>query len=70
MNLEWLEKKAVLEKGGGDVEVDKQHEKGKLTARERLDLLFDQGTFNELGLFVNTDFHGKEFTLNLSKICS
>lgn len=56
---QWLEKKAVLEKGGGDAAIEKQHKKGKLTARERIDLLFDAGTFQELGLFVkhrSTDF--------------
>lgn len=37
---------------GGTKAVEKQHEKGKLTARERLDLLFDSGTFRETDLFV------------------
>jgi len=41
---------AVL--GGGQDRIDKQHAKGKLTARERLDLLFDPGTFFEVGLFA------------------
>ena len=37
---------------GGEKAVAKQHEKNKLTARERLDLLFDKGTFRELDMFV------------------
>jgi acetyl-CoA carboxylase carboxyltransferase component len=37
---------------GGDKAVAKQKEKGKLTARERLDLLFDAGTFREIDRFV------------------
>lgn len=37
---------------GGEEKVAKQHEKGKLTARERIDLLFDAGTFVELGLLA------------------
>ncbi len=37
---------------GGEERVQKQHESGKLTARERLDLFFDAGTFRELGMFV------------------
>jgi methylmalonyl-CoA decarboxylase subunit alpha len=37
---------------GGEELVRRQHEAGKLTARERIDLLFDQGTFQELDLFV------------------
>lgn len=45
--------------GGGEKRIASQHEKGKLTARERIDLLLDEGTFQEInGLMVNrhTDF--------------
>ena len=45
--------------GGGQERIDKQHQDGKLTARERIDLLFDPGTFVELDRFVThrcTDF--------------
>lgn len=38
--------------GGGSDRIEKQHEKGKLTARERLDLLLDEGTFVEQDMFV------------------
>ena len=41
----------VLEMGG-EKAVAKQHEKGKLTARKRIDLLFDPGTFREIDMFV------------------
>jgi acetyl-CoA carboxylase carboxyltransferase component len=41
----------ILEMGGKKA-VANQHEKGKLTARKRLDLLFDPGTFREIGMFV------------------
>jgi acetyl-CoA carboxylase carboxyltransferase component len=37
---------------GGEERVKKQHERGKLTVRERIDLLFDKGTFVELGLLA------------------
>jgi len=37
---------------GGEEKIAKQHERGKLTARERIDLLFDAGTFVELGLLA------------------
>ena len=37
---------------GGEKAIEKQHARGKLTARERMDLLFDKGTFTELNLFV------------------
>ena len=37
--------------GGGQDRIDRQHAKGSLTARERLDLLFDENTFRELDIF-------------------
>ena len=46
------EKEAAIKKMGGDNRVAKQHAKGKLSARERLDLLFDKGTFREIDMFV------------------
>ncbi|HVP62617.1 MAG TPA: acyl-CoA carboxylase subunit beta, partial [Myxococcaceae bacterium] len=48
--LDALERQAEL--GGGPERIAKQHEAGKLTARERLDLLLDPGTFVELDKFV------------------
>ena len=41
-----------LEEAGGQKRIDKQHESGKLTARERINLLFDEGTFVEMDAFV------------------
>ena len=38
---------------GGEERIARQHEKNKLTARERLDLLFDEGTFSEFGLLAS-----------------
>ena len=64
--IDWLDRKEKLEQGGGPVAIDKQHSKGKLTARERLNLLFDEGSFVELGLFVkhrSTDFGMSEKTI-------
>jgi len=53
---EELERLAKLEEeikaGGGEKRIQQQHASGKLTARERIDLLFDSGTFHELDLFV------------------
>jgi acetyl-CoA carboxylase carboxyltransferase component len=43
---------AELKAGGGEKSIQKQHESGKLTARERLALFFDEGTFQETDLFV------------------
>ncbi|MBN2431462.1 MAG: acyl-CoA carboxylase subunit beta [Acidobacteria bacterium] len=38
--------------GGGQEKIDKQHEKGKFTARERLEIMLDPGSFHELDMFV------------------
>ncbi len=40
--------------GGGVKRIDQQHARGKLTARERIDLLLDEGSFQEIGMFVST----------------
>ena len=52
-------RQTLAEQGGGPERVAQQHKKGKLTARERLDLLLDEGSFVELDRFVthrSTDF--------------
>ncbi|MCC2656677.1 MAG: carboxyl transferase [Panacagrimonas sp.] len=58
--LEQLEKKrAAARLGGGEKRIAAQHSKGKLTARERLELLLDEGSFEEWDMFVEhrcTDF--------------
>jgi propionyl-CoA carboxylase beta chain len=38
--------------GGGRARIDAQHKKGRMTARERLDLLLDKGSFHEVDPFV------------------
>jgi propionyl-CoA carboxylase beta chain len=51
--LEELEKRRENARlGGGQRRIDAQHAKGKLTARERLDLLLDEGSFEEFDMFV------------------
>ncbi|MDG2034846.1 MAG: acyl-CoA carboxylase subunit beta [Rhodospirillales bacterium] len=52
-------KRTAARLGGGQKRIDAQHAKGKLTARERLDLLLDEGSFEEWDMFVEhrcTDF--------------
>ncbi len=51
--------------GGGQERIDSQHAKGKLTARERLDLLLDEGSFQELDMFVT--HHCTDFGMEKSK---
>ncbi|KAA9026219.1 acyl-CoA carboxylase subunit beta [Niallia endozanthoxylica] len=46
------DRKREVEMGGGDERIEKQHEKGKLTARERINLLVDPGTFVEFNPFI------------------
>ncbi len=53
------ENNAKAELGGGEARIASQHKKGKLTARERIELLLDKDTFQEVGKFVRhrcTDF--------------
>ncbi len=55
--LKKLREEAIL--GGGEQRIADQHKKGKLTARERLTILLDEGSFEELDMFVqhrSTDF--------------
>ena len=53
----------LARKGGGEARIERQHAKGKMTARERIKELFDPDTFEELGRFVQhqcTDFEMDE----------
>ncbi|MBT4602925.1 MAG: methylmalonyl-CoA carboxyltransferase, partial [Bacteroidetes Order II. Incertae sedis bacterium] len=43
--------------GGGQDRIDRQHAKGKLTARERIEVLLDDDSFEELGMFVRHQTH-------------
>lgn len=51
--------------GGGQDRISAQHEKGKLTARERIDLLLDEGTFTEVDALVTHHYH--EFDMQKKK---
>ncbi|PKK84058.1 MAG: methylmalonyl-CoA carboxyltransferase [candidate division Zixibacteria bacterium HGW-Zixibacteria-1] len=62
--LEEMRREAQL--GGGQSKVDAQHEKGKLTARERLELLLDKNSFEEFDMFVTHRSH--DFGLEKLKI--
>src|SRR5213078_901609 len=50
------ERRAKAKLGGGEERIARQHEQGKLTARERLDLLIDAGTFTELGIHAGIHY--------------
>ncbi len=49
---ELVDKRAVARLGGGEDRIVAQHKKGKLTARERIELLLDEGSFEEFDMFV------------------
>lgn len=56
---ELYDRRRQAELGGGDERIQKQYDKGKLTARERINILLDRGTFVELNPFIehrSTDF--------------
>lgn len=52
--LELRQKREEARLGGGQKRIEQQHAKGKLTARERIDLLLDEGSFQEIGMFVTS----------------
>lgn len=62
--IEDLKKReAKIKEMGGKARIEKQNKKGKLTARKRLELLFDPGTFREIDMFVkhrSTNFNMQE----------
>lgn len=47
-----IDKRAEAKLGGGQRRIDAQHEKGKYTARERIEILLDEGSFEEFDMFV------------------
>lgn len=51
-NAELIKRREDSLVGGGQVRIDKQHQQGKLTARERITMLLDENSFNEIGQFV------------------
>src|SRR5581483_4272875 len=58
--LKHKQNQAVL--GGGQKRIDDQHKKGKLTARERIELLLDPGSFEEIGMLV--EHRGRDFGID------
>jgi propionyl-CoA carboxylase beta chain len=62
---ELRQKIAQAQLGGGQSRIDSQHKKGKLTARERIHLLLDEGSFEETGMFVT--HRSTEFGLEKEK---
>ncbi|KAJ3113277.1 hypothetical protein HDU96_003581 [Phlyctochytrium bullatum] len=60
------EKRAEAFLGGGLKRIDSQHAKGKLTARERINLLLDDGSFREYDAFVEHQCH--DFDMDKQKI--
>ncbi len=62
------EKRARSRLGGGQERIEAQHKKGRLTARERIDLLLDKGSFREIDAFVQHRTH--DFGLDKQKFMS
>lgn len=62
---ELIERREASKLGGGQSRIDRQHEQGKLTARERIELLLDEDTFQEMGMFVEhrSTYFGLEKTV-------
>ena len=65
--LEELDKRRdAARMGGGQARIDAQHAKGRLTARERLDILLDEGSFEELDMYV--EHNCIEFGMDAQKV--
>jgi propionyl-CoA carboxylase beta chain len=60
------ERRARARAGGGPARIEAQHKRGKLTARERLELLMDKGSFEEFDMFV--EHRSADFGMEKSKI--
>jgi acetyl-CoA carboxylase carboxyltransferase component len=63
---ELRERRKAAQLGGGKEKIKKIHDAGRLTARERINILFDPGTFQELGVFVT--HRCSDFGMNKQKI--
>jgi propionyl-CoA carboxylase beta chain len=59
-------RRAEARLGGGQKRIDSQHKRGKLTARERIELLLDDGSFEEYGMYV--EHRCTDFGMNATKI--
>src|SRR5262249_4665528 len=59
-------RRAKAREGGGKARSEAQHKRGKLTARERVELLMDKGTFEEFDMFV--EHRSSEFGMDKTKI--
>lgn len=66
VNQVLVEKREASKLGGGEERIEKQHKQGKLTARERVTLLLDEGSFQEIGQFV--EHRATSFGLDKNKI--
>lgn len=62
---EFSKREKLAAQGGGEDKILDQHEKGKLTARERIDLLLDEGSFTELDALTTHHYH--EFDMQKKK---
>jgi acetyl-CoA carboxylase carboxyltransferase component len=62
------DQKAKSRLGGGQARIESQHKKGRLTARERIDILLDKGSFREMDAFIQHRTH--DFKLDSQKFMS
>src|SRR5262245_9996570 len=59
-------RRAKAREGGGTARIEAQHKRGKLTARERVELLLDKGSFEEFDMFV--EHRATDFGIDKTKI--
>src|SRR4029079_9527631 len=59
-------RRGIARLGGGKVRIDAQHQRGKLTARERIDLFLDEDSFEEFDMFV--EHRSNDFGMDKTRI--
>src|SRR6187455_2108266 len=59
-------RRAAAKQGGGEQRIEAQHKRGKLTARERIEILLDKGSFEEFDMFV--EHRSTEFGMEKTKV--
>jgi acetyl-CoA carboxylase carboxyltransferase component len=66
---ELMQRRAKAKELGGEAKIAKHHERGKLTARERMALLFDGGTYTEVGIHGTEMGQGAEYVPADAVVC-
>ena len=67
---ELIDRRAAARLGGGEKAIAKQHEKGKYTARERIAMLLDEGSFEEIDVYKRQNMGCSHRFANIRRFCA